>query len=118
MQLTGGQMAVLVMPGLKSWSSGIGRCGHGRLGRPVSVLRIAGPGVDDILHADGSYVAEQVARDNNLITSRLPSEVGWGCHSLPSPSSKPSHEKRARLAPKTVGTASPDYTQVSGLVGV
>jgi hypothetical protein len=33
MQLTGGQMAVLVMPGLKSWSSGIGRCGHGRLGR-------------------------------------------------------------------------------------
>src|ERR1700683_778518 len=44
-------------------------------GTPVSVLRIAGPGVDDILHADGSYVAEQVARDNNLITSRLPSEV-------------------------------------------
>ena len=119
-------MAAICHAGWVLASAGIAR---GRRLTCVLIIR------DDVLHAGGNYVAEQLVRDGNLITSRLPSDLPvftaaiidalrevqaparQGIRTLAPPSSKPSYENPARLVPKTVGIASPDYTQVSGLVG-
>ena len=89
---------------------------------------------DDVINAGGDYVDEQVVRDGNLITSRLPSDLpifsativealaqrgpsdGRSAAALPEPTSNPAYATAARLVPLAVGVASANYTQISAPV--
>lgn len=88
---------------------------------------------DDVIHAGGDYVTQEVVRDGNLITSRLPSDLPVFAAtvvqavveapkagteaSYPLPHSQPSYDTAARLVPLAVGVASANYTQISAPVG-
>jgi len=91
---------------------------------------------DDVIHAGADYLNEQVVRDGNLITSRLPSDLPAFSAAIldalrqsPEPdragrparapaTSSPAYTTASRLVPLAVGVASGDYTQISAPVPV
>lgn len=119
----GGIVAAICHAGWVLASAGIAK---GRHLTCVSIIK------DDVIHAGGDYVNEEVVRDGNLITSRLPSDLpvfmatvvraleeaspSPHSRSFPPPASQPSYTAHAQLVPLAVGVASANYTQISAAV--